>query len=297
MYHNPVMLHESVEALNIRPGGVYVDATFGGGGHSRAILEKLGNGRLIGFDQDEDAAANVPQDERFIFVSNNFRYLRNFLRYYGFDRVDGILADLGVSSFQIDAPQRGFSTRFEGVLDMRMDRSNPLDAATVVNTYSLEDLTRIFNLYGELPQARRFAEAVLRARPIHTTGELRKSVEKLLPKGKEHKPLAQLFQALRIEVNQELEVLEEFLQQSIEMLDNGGRLVVIAYHSLEDRLVKNYMKAGNASGESEKDFFGNSKSSLRPVSRKALTPSDEELQLNNRSRSARLRVAEKVMMP
>lgn len=274
-----------------------MDATFGGGGHSRAILEKLGNGRLIGFDQDEDAAANVPQDERFIFVPNNFRYLRNFLRYYGFDRVDGILADLGVSSFQIDAPQRGFSTRFEGVLDMRMDRSNPLDAATVVNTYSLEDLTRIFNLYGELPQARRFAEAVLRARPIHTTGELRKSVEKLLPKGKEHKPLAQLFQALRIEVNQELEVLEEFLQQSIEMLDNGGRLVVIAYHSLEDRLVKNYMKAGNASGEAEKDFFGNSKSSLRPVSRKALTPSDEELQLNNRSRSARLRVAEKVMMP
>lgn len=297
MYHNPVMLHESVEALNIRPGGVYVDATFGGGGHSRAILEKLGNGRLIGFDQDEDAAANVPQDERFIFVPNNFRYLRNFLRYYGFDRVDGILADLGVSSFQIDAPQRGFSTRFEGVLDMRMDRSNPLDAATVVNTYSLEDLTRIFNLYGELPQARRFAEAVLRARPIQTTGELRKSVEKLLPKGKEHKPLAQLFQALRIEVNQELEVLEEFLQQSIEMLDNGGRLVVIAYHSLEDRLVKNYMKAGNASGEAKKDFFGNSKSSLRPVSRKALTPSDEELQLNNRSRSARLRVAEKVMMP
>lgn len=297
MYHNPVMLHESVEALNIRPGGVYVDATFGGGGHSRAILEKLGNGRLIGFDQDEDAAANVPKDERFIFVPNNFRYLRNFLRYYGFDRVDGILADLGVSSFQIDAAQRGFSTRFEGVLDMRMDRSNPLDAATVVNTYSLEDLTRIFNLYGELPQARRFAEAVLRARPIQTTGELRKSVEKLLPKGKEHKPLAQLFQALRIEVNQELEVLEEFLQQSIEMLDNGGRLVVIAYHSLEDRLVKNYMKAGNASGEAEKDFFGNSKSSLRPVSRKALTPSDEELQLNNRSRSARLRVAEKVMMP
>lgn len=297
MYHNPVMLHESVEALNIRPGGVYVDATFGGGGHSRAILEKLGNGRLIGFDQDEDAAANVPHDERFIFVPNNFRYLRNFLRYYGFDSVDGILADLGVSSFQIDAPQRGFSTRFEGVLDMRMDRSNPLDAARVVNTYSLEDLTRIFNLYGELPQARRFAEAVLRARPIQTTGELRKSVEKLLPKGKEHKPLAQLFQALRIEVNQELEVLEEFLQQSIEMLGNGGRLVVIAYHSLEDRLVKNYMKAGNASGEAEKDFFGNSKSSLRPVSRKALTPSEEELHLNNRSRSARLRVAEKVMMP
>ncbi len=297
MYHNPVMLHESVEALKIRPGGVYVDATFGGGGHSRAILEKLGNGRLIGFDQDEDAATNVPQDERFIFVPNNFRYLRNFLRYYGFNRVDGILADLGVSSFQIDAPQRGFSTRFEGVLDMRMDLSNPLDAATVVNTYSLEDLTRIFNLYGELPQARRFAEAVLRARPIQTTGELRKSVEKLLPKGKEHKPLAQLFQALRIEVNQELEVLEEFLQQSIEMLDNGGRLVVIAYHSLEDRLVKNYMKAGNATGEAEKDFFGNSKSSLRPMSRKALTPSDEELQLNNRSRSARLRVAEKVMMP
>lgn len=297
MYHNPVMLHESVEALNIRPGGVYVDATFGGGGHSRAILEKLGNGRLIGFDQDEDAAVNVPHDERFIFVPNNFRYLRNFLRYYGFDSVDGILADLGVSSFQIDAPQRGFSTRFEGVLDMRMDRSNPLDAARVVNTYSLEDLTRIFNLYGELPQARRFAEAVLRARPIQTTGELRKSVEKLLPKGKEHKPLAQLFQSLRIEVNQELEVLEEFLQQSIEMLGNGGRLVVIAYHSLEDRLVKNYMKAGNASGEAEKDFFGNSKSSLRPVNRKALTPSEEELHLNNRSRSARLRVAEKVMMP
>lgn len=297
MYHKPVMLHESVEALCIKPNGIYVDATFGGGGHSRAVLDKLDNGRLIGFDQDADAAANVPQDERFIFVPNNFRYLRNFLRYYGFDRVDGILADLGVSSFQIDAPQRGFSTRFEGALDMRMDQNNPMDAATVVNTYSLEELAKIFSNYGELPQAMRFAEAVIRARPIHTTGELRRSVEKLLPKGKEHKPLAQLFQALRIEVNQEMEALEEFLQQSIDMLNIGGRLVVIAYHSLEDRMVKNFMKAGNASGEAEKDFFGNPKSSLRPVSRKAITPSADELQLNNRARSARLRVAEKVMMP
>lgn len=295
MYHNPVMLHESVQGLDIKPGGVYVDATFGGGGHSRAILGQLGNGRLIGFDQDEDAAANVPQDERFIFVASNFRYLKNFVRYYGFGQVDGILADLGVSSFQIDAAHRGFSTRFDGRLDMRMDRSSQLDAATVVNTYSLDDLARIFAEYGELQQARRFAEAVVRARPIHTTGELRKSVEKLLPRGKEHKPLAQLFQALRIEVNHELEALEVFLQQSIELLAPGGRLVVISYHSLEDRLVKNYMKAGNASGEVEKDFFGNTKNSLKLITRKAITPSKEELEQNNRARSARLRVAEKVM--
>ncbi|MBK9291351.1 MAG: 16S rRNA (cytosine(1402)-N(4))-methyltransferase RsmH [Bacteroidetes bacterium] len=294
MYHKPVLLNESVEALNIKAGGVYVDATFGGGGHSRAILERLGNGRLIGFDQDADAAANVPQDERFTFVQNNFRYLRNFLRYYGFEKVDGILADLGVSSFQIDEPGRGFSTRFDGRLDMRMDRLSPLDAATVVNTYSPEELTRILSQYGELPQAKRFAEMVVQARPIHTTAELRKAVERLLPRGKEHKPLAQLFQALRIEVNQELEALELFLQQSIEMLREGGRLVVISYHSLEDRLVKNYMKAGNASGEPQKDFFGNQLNSMRLISRKAIVPSAEELELNNRARSARMRVAEKL---
>jgi 16S rRNA (cytosine1402-N4)-methyltransferase len=211
--------------------------------------------------------------------------------------VDGILADLGVSSFQIDAPQRGFSTRFDGVLDMRMDRSNPLDAATVVNTYSLEDLTMIFARYGELAQPRRFAEAVMRARPIQTTSGLRKSVEHLLPRGKEHKPLAQLFQALRIEVNHELDVLETFLQQSIDMLNVGGRLVVIAYHSLEDRIVKNFMKAGNASGEVAKDFFGNTTNNLKVITRKAITPSDQELNENNRSRSARLRVAEKLTMP
>jgi 16S rRNA (cytosine1402-N4)-methyltransferase len=297
MYHKPVMLHESVDALNIKPGGIYVDATFGGGGHSREILKRLGNGKLIGFDQDEDAAANIPEDDRFIFVPNNFRYLKNFLRYYGFNQVDGILADLGVSSFQIDAPQRGFSTRFDGVLDMRMDRSNPLDAATVVNTYSLEDLTMIFARYGELAQPRRFAEAVMRARPIQTTSGLRKSVEHLLPRGKEHKPLAQLFQALRIEVNHELDVLETFLQQSIDMLNVGGRLVVIAYHSLEDRIVKNFMKAGNASGEVAKDFFGNTTNNLKVITRKAITPSDQELNENNRSRSARLRVAEKLTMP
>lgn len=297
MYHKPVMLRESVEALNIKPGGIYVDATFGGGGHSLEILQRLGNGKLIGFDQDEDAAANIPQDERFIFVQNNFRYLRNFLRYYGFDQVDGILADLGVSSFQIDAPQRGFSTRFDGVLDMRMDRSHTLDAATVVNTYSLEDLTMIFSKYGELNQPKRFAESIIRARPILTTAGLRHAVESLLPKGKEHKPLAQLFQALRIEVNEELEVLESFLQQSIDMLSAGGRLVVIAYHSLEDRLVKNYMKAGNATGEVSKDFFGNTQNNLRVITRKALTPSEQELSVNNRARSARLRVAEKILKP
>ena len=294
MYHTPIMLHESVEALNIKPDGIYVDATFGGGGHSRAILERLGSGKLIAFDQDEDAAANVPADERFIFVPNNFRYLKNFVRYYGFDHVDGILADLGVSSFQLDAPQRGFSTRFEGLLDMRMDRSNSLDAATVVNTYSIDELTRILTQYGELPQAKKFAEAVVNARPIQTTTELRKAVERLLPKGKENKPLAQLFQALRIEVNQEIEALESFLQQSIEMLSEGSRLVVIAYHSLEDRMVKNYMRSGNASGIAEKDFFGNVTSPLRPITRKALSPSDQELATNNRARSARMRVAEKV---
>lgn len=295
MYHKPVMLKESVEALNIKAGGVYVDATFGGGGHSREILRRLGQGRLFGFDQDADAAVNIPHDERFTFVPNNFRYLKNFLRYYGFNQIDGILADLGVSSFQIDEPERGFSTRFDGALDMRMDRSAAIDAATVVNTYEPEELAKLFEQYGELPRAKRFAELVVKARPIHTTAVLRKAVEPLLPRGKEHKTLAQLFQALRIEVNKELEALEIFLKQSIEMLSPGGRLVVISYHSLEDRLVKNYMKSGNAMGVVAKDFFGNQQHCMRLVGSKATMPSAEELHENNRARSARMRVAEKMV--
>ncbi len=297
MYHNPVLLHESVEGLNMHPHGTFVDVTFGGGGHSKLILSKLEEGgKLFAFDQDQDALANVIQDQRFVFIPQNFKYLKNFLLLHGQPQVDGILADLGVSSHQFDEASRGFSTRFEGKLDMRMDKNNPLTAADVVNTYDQQALTVVFNTYGELQNAWRLAQTIIEARnvhPIKLTTDLRNVLAKHLPRGKENKTLAQLFQALRIEVNQEMQALESFLEQSVQMLKPGGRLVVISYHSLEDRLVKNLMKTGNVKGETSKDFYGNNLSPFILVSRKAVIPTEEEIAMNPRARSAKLRIAEK----
>ena len=297
-YHVPVMLAESLQGLAIRPDGVYVDVTFGGGGHSRAIIDRLGpEGRLLAFDQDEDARANAIDDPRFTLIGENFRYLRNFLRLHGVRQVDGILADLGVSSHQFDVAERGFSTRFNGELDLRMDRRADVTARDLVNTLDEDALTRIFKLYGELPNARQMARAIVKSRgqkEIVTTFDLREAVAHHLPRGMENKYLAMLFQALRIEVNGELDALREMLVQTSEVLVPAGRLVVISYHSLEDRLVKNFMRSGNFDGEVEKDFYGNVLSPMKPVSRGALQASDVETASNSRARSARLRVAEKV---
>lgn len=308
-YHRPVMLTEAIEGLNIRPEGTYVDVTFGGGGHSRAILEHLGTeGHLVAFDQDEDAAKRVESGEwsveskaEFTFIHENFRYLKSYLRLNGVREVDGILADLGVSSHQFDVAERGFSTRFDGELDLRMDRRQETTARDIVNTLDEESLARLLKLYGELPNARQMARAIVKwrvenseKREIRTTGELKEAVSRHLPRGMENKYLAMLFQALRIEVNGELDALKALLQQSVEVLRPGGRLVIISYHSLEDRLVKNFMRSGNFEGTIEKDFFGNVMSPVRMVSRGAVQASEEELQLNNRARSARLRVGEKV---
>lgn len=297
MYHIPVLLNESIEALNIKPNGVYVDVTFGGGGHSRRILECLDeNGRLYAFDQDEDAAKNVIYDHRFTFIQQNFRYMKNFLQLYCGGKVDGILADLGVSSYQFDTPEKGFSIRYNGRLDMRMNQNASVDAANIVNTYDVSSLASIFSRYGELRNAMAIADAITMARelkPIETTDELKESVARFLPKGSENKVLAQIFQALRIEVNEEMKVLEIFLSQCADVLNPGGRLVVLSYHSLEDRLVKNFMKTGNADGNLEKDFFGNQLTPYKLVSSKPIVPSDEEIQNNNRARSAKLRVAER----
>lgn len=297
MYHIPVLLNESIEALNIKPNGVYVDVTFGGGGHSRRILECLDeNGRLYAFDQDEDAAKNVIDDHRFTFIQQNFRYMKNFLQLYCGGKVDGILADLGVSSYQFDTPEKGFSIRYNGRLDMRMNQNASIDAANIVNTYDVSSLASIFSRYGELRNAMAIADAITMARelkPIETTDELKESVARFLPKGSENKVLAQIFQALRIEVNEEMKVLEIFLSQCADVLNPGGRLVVLSYHSLEDRLVKNFMKTGNADGNLEKDFFGNQLTPYKLVSSKPIVPSDEEIQNNNRARSAKLRVAER----
>lgn len=296
-YHMPVMLNECIEGLNILPDGTYVDVTFGGGGHSRAIMECLGpNGRLFAFDQDSDALANALVDNRFKLIHENFRYLKSFLRLNGVRGVDGILADLGVSSHQFDVADRGFSTRFDGELDLRMDRRQEMTAKDIVNSADERELTRLLRLYGELPNAFQMAKAICRARqdkPIETTFDLREAVSRQLPRGSENKYLAMLFQALRIEVNGELEALQAMLQQAAEILNPGGRLVVMSYHSLEDRLVKNFFKTGNFEGKLEKDFYGNPLVPLRLVVRKAITASEEELQRNNRSRSAKLRVAEK----
>jgi 16S rRNA (cytosine1402-N4)-methyltransferase len=296
MYHNPVMLNECIGGLNINPEGVYADVTFGGGGHSRAILAQLTTGHLYAFDQDEDAAANVIDDERFTFIPQNFKYFKNFIQLYHGGQIDGVLADLGVSSHQFDTPEKGFSTRFDGPLDMRMSQMTPNDAATIVNTYDHAALTRILRLYGEMQQPHLFASDIILAReaePIETTEQLKAAVQRRLPRGKENKVLAQLFQALRIEVNQELDALSTFLSQCPDVLKSGGRLVVIDYHSLEDRIIKNYIKTGNAEGKEEKDFFGNLITPYKIITRKPIVPSDEEMDRNSRARSAKLRIAEK----
>ena len=296
MYHNPVMLDKCIEGLNIEPSGVYVDVTFGGGGHSRAILERLTTGHLYAFDQDEDAAQNAFDDERFTFIPQNFRYFKNFIQLYHGGKVDGIIADLGVSSHQFDTPEKGFSTRFDGPLDMRMSQMTPNDAATVVNTYDNEALTRILRLYGEMQQPHLVASDIIMARdtePIETTAQLKAAVQNRLPRGKENKVLAQLFQALRIEVNQELDALCAFLGQCPDVLKSGGRLVVMSYHSLEDRLVKNFMKTGNTEGKEDKDFFGNLQTPYTIITRKPIVPTDEEIENNSRARSAKLRIAER----
>jgi 16S rRNA (cytosine1402-N4)-methyltransferase len=295
-YHNPVLLKDCMEGLNINPDGVYVDATFGGGGHSREILKQLRNGRLFAFDQDADAALNVPEDSRFTLVQQNFRYLKNFLRLHKAIPVDGILADLGVSSHQFDIPERGFSTRFEAELDMRMDQNNELTASSVINNYQEQDMINLFRAFGEVENAGRLVKTILEGRKeqkIRTVNEFKSVIASCIPRGKENQYLAQVFQALRIEVNEELDVLMEFLMQSVEVLKPHGRLVVISYHSLEDRLVKNMINKGKFDGEVEKDFFGNILKPLNAINRKVIVPGVEELKSNNRARSARLRIAEK----
>jgi 16S rRNA (cytosine1402-N4)-methyltransferase len=295
-YHNPVLLKETVDGLNIKPDGVYVDVTFGGGGHSKEILSRLGpNGRLFGFDQDEDALANALPDERFTLIHENFRYIKRFLRFHGVKSVDGILADLGVSSHQFDVPERGFSTRFDADLDMRMSKRNELDAHKVINEYDDANLKRVFLDYGELKAAPAIARTIIEAREyktINTTDELKMVLAKFLPDQFKNKILAQIYQAIRIEVNQEMEVLKEFLEQSLEILKPEGRLSVISYHSLEDRLVKRFMKNGLFEGEPERDFFGNFSVPFKLVG-KLIVPDDAEIKINNRARSAKLRIAEK----
>ena len=296
-YHIPVLLMPSVDGMNIRPDGIYADMTFGGGGHSREILSRLGDGgRLLSFDQDEDAERNIVDNPHFTFVRSNFRYLKNFLRYHGIEQVDGILADLGVSSHHFDDSERGFSFRGDGPLDMRMNKRAGITAADVVNNYSEERLADIFYLYGELKNSRKIASVLAKARaiqPINTIGEFLEVIKPLFGREREKKELAKVFQALRIEVNHEMKALKEMLCAAAEVLRPGGRLVVITYHSLEDRLVKNMMKTGNVEGKMEKDFYGNVETPFRLVNNKVIVPSDEEIAENPRSRSAKLRIAEK----
>lgn len=297
-YHVSVLLNTSVEGLVIDPSGTYVDVTFGGGGHSRKILELLNeNGRLFGFDQDADAAKNTLDDSRFQFIASNFSYLTNFLKVNGVKQIDGLIADLGVSSFQFDEESRGFSTRMDARLDMRMNQSQDLDAFKVVNSYDEEDLYRIFREYGEVKILRRLVESILKQRneaSIETTGELVELLKTIAPRGKENRFYAQVFQAIRIEVNDELNVLKSLLEQAAQLIRSGGRLVVISYHSLEDRLVKNFMKKGKFEGQVEKDFFGKEIKPFKEVTRKPIVPSIEEQEKNTRSRSAKLRIAEKI---
>ncbi len=297
-YHVPVLLKECIDGLNIKPDGVYVDVTFGGGGHSREILKHLGkDGVLIAFDQDPDAQRNKIDDPRFLFVDQNFAFLKNNLRLLGFKQVDGILADLGVSSHQFNEPDRGFSTRFESTLDMRMDKQGKLTAADVLNTYSEDRLHKIFGIYGEVKNAKSLARAIATSRlgnPIVTLADFKAAVAAHIPKGKENKYMAQVFQALRIEVNAEIDVLESFLMQTAEVLNTGGRLVVMSYHSLEDRPVKNFIAKGKIRGEADKDFFGNEEKAFKAITRKAVIADEEELLRNSRSRSAKLRIGEKI---
>lgn len=297
-YHIPVLLRQSVDGLDIRPDGTYVDVTFGGGGHSREILSRLGpSGRLLGFDQDPDAERNIVDDPRFTFVRSNFRYLHNFLRYHGVERIDGLLADLGVSSHHLDDSERGFSFRFEGRLDMRMNRRAGQTAADVVNTYDGERLADVFYLYGELKNSRKLASLLVRARakaPVETIGGFLEIVKPCFGREREKKELAKVFQALRIEVNREMDALREMLAAATEALRPGGRLSVITYHSLEDRIVKNVIRTGNAEGRSEQDFFGNRTTPYRAVNNKVIVPDEEETERNPRARSAKLRVGERV---
>ncbi len=295
-YHIPVLLNESVNGLEIKADGDYVDVTFGGGGHSREIFSRLKSGRLFAFDQDEDAAANVINDDRFFFIRHNFKYIRNFLKYYGVEQVDGILADLGVSSHDFDVAERGFSFRFDGDLDMRMNRDSSQTAADLVNTYSEDQLRTVFREFGEIDNAGRLAKQVVSARtikPLKTIEQFREAISPCVPRLQESKYLAKVFQALRIETNKEMDVLHEFLEQSIELLKPGGRLVVITYHSLEDRMVKNFIRSGDLSGKQEKDFYGNVESPLMAINRKVIVPTDEEIEQNPRARSGKLRIAEK----
>lgn len=299
-YHVPVMLKECIEGLNIKPDGIYVDVTFGGGGHSKEILKHLSDaGKLFGFDQDVDAKANAEtiENRSFTFVQANFRYLKRYLKLHGITQVDGILADLGISSHQIDEASRGFSTRGNADLDMRMDRSAPKSAKTVVNEYEEKELHKILGIYGEIRNAKSVASAIVShrfSRPFQTTFDLIELLKKFAPRGKENKYYAQVFQAIRIEVNEEMAVLEDFLSQSAEVLKPGGRLVVMSYHSLEDRMVKNYINKGKVFGEVEKDFFGNELKPFGAINRKPVTANQQELTVNSRSRSAKLRVAERI---
>jgi 16S rRNA (cytosine1402-N4)-methyltransferase len=296
-YHIPVMPEESIQGLNLFPGALVVDATYGGGGHSRLILKEIGGGKLFAFDQDEDAAGNVINDDRLFFIRHNFRFLKNFLRYYDVIQVDAVFADLGVSSHDFDVAERGFSFRHEGKLDMRMNRNAPVDAAYIVNNYSGEKLTSLFRMYGEITNAGRLSAEIVKHRnlqPVAATTRLKEIALQCAPGGAENKYLAQVFQALRLEVNDELNNLKEFLKAALDVLKPGGRLAVITYHSLEDRLCKNFMKSGNFDGKIEKDFFGNRNSPFMLINRKVITPGPEELKNNPRARSAKLRIAEKL---
>ncbi len=298
VYHIPALLNESIDGLVTKPDGAYVDVTFGGGGHSRAIMERLSpEGRLVGMDQDMDAWANRLHDDRFAFAHGNFAYIKNFLRYYGFSGVDGILADLGVSFHHFDAVDRGFTFRADAPLDMRMNRSASFTASELLNTYSEERLANVLYLYGELRQSRSLAAAIAKARPLSTTGQLVDVVRPMLKPSQEKKELSMVFQALRIEVNGELNALRRLLQQSLEVLNPGGRLVIITYHSLEDRMVKNFMRSGNVEGKQEKDFYGRVITPWRVVNNKVIVPTAEEVERNPRSRSAKLRIAELVERP
>jgi 16S rRNA (cytosine1402-N4)-methyltransferase len=295
-YHNPVLLKECIDGLNINPTGIYVDVTFGGGGHSREILKHLTTGKLYAFDQDDDAVKNKIDDERFVLIKQNFRYLKNFLKMYDALPIDGLLADLGVSSHQFDEAERGFSIRFDAKLDMRMDQNGKVTAADVLNTYGEDELKRIFRLYGEVDNAGYLASIIFHNRKdkhIETVNDLKVMITKCVKRGKENQYYAQVFQALRIEVNKELDVLQELLLQSLDVLKPGGRLVVISYHSLEDRLVKNIMRSGKFEGEVEKDFYGNQLTPFKQITRKPIVPSDAENVENSRARSAKLRIAEK----
>ena len=297
-YHVPVLLNESIDGLDIKPDGIYVDVTFGGGGHSKEILRRLGEkGHLFSFDQDPDAEKNIVADDRFTFVRSNFRYLKNWMRYYGVDHIDGLLADLGVSSHHFDDETRGFSFRFDAPLDMRMNKRAGTTAAEILNSYDEEQLADIFYIYGELKNARKIASTIAKARnekKIETTGDLMNITEKLFQREREKKEMAKMFQALRIEVNHEMDALKEMLNGAKDMLCEGGRLSVITYHSLEDRIVKNMMKAGNVEGKINQDFFGRIETPFRQINNKVIVPNDEEQQQNHRSRSAKLRVAEKI---